>query len=50
MVFRGVINGNTIDGERADVLAAHEDANAGHGTLKLSIIGPSPATTRTESG
>jgi hypothetical protein len=38
-VFRGVINGNTIDGEWADVLAAHEDANAGHGTLKLRIIG-----------
>lgn len=39
-VFRGVINGNTIDGEWTDLMSsAHENADQGHGTLKLRIIG-----------
>jgi len=38
-VFRGVIAGNVINGEWADVLAAHERPNGGIGTLQLKIIG-----------
>lgn len=37
--FRGVINGDIISGEWADVTAAHGDANSGIGTLRLKIIG-----------
>jgi hypothetical protein len=38
-VFRGIITGDTIDGEWTDLIAAHEHGSSGHGTLKLKIIG-----------
>jgi len=39
-VFRGVISGDTIDGEWTDLLSGvQENGNQGHGTLKLKIIG-----------
>lgn len=39
-VFRGVISGDTIDGEWTDLFSAvKENGSQGHGTLKLKIIG-----------